>query len=51
MSPNYQTDLTLKKVVSIIYVFVCFVFFVCMWSMEAIFQNLSLENGVKVTKI
>ena len=59
MSPNYQTDPSLKKVVSIIYLFFC----VCMWSMGAIFQNLSpsvtlkmgsrspKSNGVKVTKI
>ena len=57
MSPTYQTDLSLKKVVSIIS------FCVCMWLMGAIFQNLSpsvtlkmgsrspKSNGVKVTKI
>ena len=57
--PTYQTDLSLKKVISIIYLFVC----VCMWSMGAIFQNLSpsvtlkmgsrspKSNGVKVTEI
>ena len=58
MSPTYQTDLSLKKVVSIIYLF-C----VCMWLMGAIFQNLSpnvtlkmgsrsqKSNGIKATKI
>ena len=58
MSPTYQTALLLKKVVSIIYLFR-----VCIWSMGAIFQNLSPSvtlkmgsrspnsNEVKVTKI
>ena len=58
MSPTYQTDLSLKKAVSIIYLFLC----VCVVD-GAIIQNLSpsvtLEmgsrspksNGVKVTKI
>ena len=59
MSPIYKADLSLKKVVSIIYLFFC----VCMWSMGTIFENLSpsvtlkmgsgspKSNGVKVTKI
>ena len=58
MSPTYQTDLLLKKVVSIIYLFLC-VYVVD----GVIFQNLSpsvtfkmgskspKSNGVKVTKI
>ena len=58
MSPTYQTDLSLKKVVSIIYLFLC-VYVVN----GTIFQNLSpsvtlkmgsrspKSNGVKVTKI
>ena len=58
MSPTYQTDLSLKKVVSIIYLYFC------MYVVDgAIFQNLSpsvtlkmgsrspKSNGVKVTKI
>ena len=44
MSPTYQVDLSLKKVVSIIYLFFC----VCMWSIVAIFQNLSPSVTLKM---
>ena len=58
MSPTYQTPIVEKGCIYNLYFFL-----VCMWSMGAIFQNLSpsvtlkmgsrspKSNGVKVTKI
>ena len=45
--PPVWTDLLLKKVVSIIYLFFFF-FFACVWSMAAIFQNLSPSVTLKM---
>ena len=48
MSPTYQTDLSLKRVVSLIYLF-----FVCVdgGHFPKSKPSCDLENGVKVTKI